>query len=382
MMDCPEVYLDNAATMTKYPEAILAEANFYTQIDANPLRGLYKKSIQATAGVEACRRAILELVGADDEYLVILTRGATEALNLVMRGLKKENDGFGLVEENDKVAVDIESHHSNLLAAKMTYPELKILKGDSTDEWREAVQGAKLISLTGVSNVTGENLMARVKKVREALPEAILGVDGAQMVGHAEINLKALMVDYIAFSGHKFGAPMGIGGLVIKKTLAKKMRPLVFGGGAVEAVDETGQPTLAEGVERFEAGTLATGAIFGLKVAAERVLADLREGKNQKIKEITQRAAKRLEESGEVEVLATNGGIITFNVRGVHPHDTAQILADEGVAVRAGFLCAEPFLKYKEWGPVVRASFSVFNTEMDGERLVEAVKKVRKRMGI
>jgi len=283
MMDCPEVYLDNAATMTKYPEAILAEANFYTQIDANPLRGLYKKSIQATTGVEACRRAILELVGADDEYLVILTRGATEALNLVMRGLKKENDGFGLVEESDKVLVDIESHHSNLLAAKMTYPELKILKGGSTDEWQEAVQGAKLISLTGVSNVTGENLMARVKKVREALPEAILGVDGAQMVGRAEINLKALMVDYIAFSGHKFGAPMGVGGLVIRKTLAEKMRPLVFGGGAVEAVDETGQPTLAEGAERFEAGTLATGAIFGLKVAAERVLADLREGKNQKI---------------------------------------------------------------------------------------------------
>lgn len=382
MMDCPEVYLDNAATMTKYPEAILAEANFYTQIDANPLRGLYKKSIQVTTGVEACRRAILELVGADDEYLVILTRGATEALNLVMRGLKKENDGFGLVEENDKVAVDIESHHSNLLAAKMTYSELKILKGDSTDEWQEAVQGAKLISLTGVSNATGENLMARVKKVREALPEAILGVDGAQMVGHAEINLKALMVDYIAFSGHKFGSPMGVGGLVIRRTLAEKMRPLMFGGGAVEAVDETGWPTLAEGAERFEAGTLATGAIFGLKVAAERALTDLREGKNQKIKEITQRAAKRLEESGEVEVLATNGGIITFNVRGVHPHDTAQILADEGVAVRAGFLCAEPFLKYQEWGPVVRASFSVFNTEMDGERLVEAVKKVRKRMGI
>ena len=382
MMDCPEVYLDNAATMTKYPEAIFAEANFYTQIDANHLRGLYEKSVQATTGIEACRKAILELVGADDEYLVILTRGATEALNLVMRGLKKENDGFGLVEESDKVVVDIESHHSNLLAAKMTYPELKILKGGSTDEWQEAVQGAKLISLTGVSNVTGENLMARVKKVREALPEAILGVDGAQMVGHAEINLKALMVDYVAFSGHKFGAPMGVGGLVIRRTLAEKMRPLVFGGGAVEVVDETGWPTLAEGAERFEAGTLATGAIFGLKVAAERALADLREGKNQKIKEITQRAAKRLEESGEVEVLATNGGIITFNVRGVHPHDTAQILADEGVAVRAGFLCAEPFLKYKGWGPVVRASFSVFNTEMDGERLVEAVKKVRKRMGI
>ena len=285
------------------------------------------------------------------------------------------------MEESDKVVVDIESHHSNLLAAKMTYPELKILKGGSTDEWREAVQGAKLISLTGVSNVTGENLMARVKKVREALPEVILGVDGAQMVGHAEINLKALMVDYIAFSGHKFGAPMGIGGLVIRKTLAEKMRPLMFGGGAVEAVDETGWPTLTEGVERFEAGTLATGAIFGLKVAAERALADLREGKNQKSKEITQRVAKRLEESREVEVLATNGGIITFNVKGVHPHDTAQILADEGVAVRAGFLCAEPFLKYQGWGPVVRASFSVFNTEMDGERLVEAVKKVRRRMG-
>jgi len=391
-----EVYLDNAATMTKYPEAIEAEAKFYTEINANPLRGLYKKSVQATTGVEEARKAILKLVGADDSYAVIFTRGATEALNLVMAGLKKNerrkcvergpeegngvtsvHDDYGIVNDKDKVVVDIESHHSNILAGNLNYGNFILSKDLSKD-----AEGAKLVALTGISNITGENFWERIMAVRKRAPKTILGVDGAQMVGHATFSLSEAGVDFMAFSGHKFGAPMGIGGLIVKKELAEKMRPLNFGGGAVMSVDEFGEPILAEIPERFEAGTINVGGIFGLKVAAEKALTALAQGKILEIEKLVKETAEKLRKMSEVEVLAANGAILTFNVNGVHPHDTAQILAEEEVAVRAGFLCAEPYLKFKGWGPVVRASFSIFNTEDDMERLIEAVSKVREKMGL
>ena len=391
-----EVYLDNAATMTKYPEAIEAEAKFYTGINANPLRGLYKKSVQATTGVEEARKAILKLVGADDSYAVIFTRGATEALNLVMAGLKKNerikcvergpeegngvasvHDDYGIVNDKDKVVVDIESHHSNILAGNLNYGNFILSK----DLLKDA-EDAKLVALTGISNITGENFWERIKAVRKRAPKAILGVDGAQMVGHATFSLSEAGVDFMAFSGHKFGAPMGIGGLIVKKELAEKMRPLNFGGGAVMSVDEFGEPILAEIPERFEAGTINVGGIFGLKVAAEKALTALVQGKNLEIEKLVKETVEKLRKMSEVEVLAANGAILIFNVNGVHPHDTAQILAEEEVAVRAGFLCAEPYLKFKGWGPVVRASFSIFNTEDDMDRLIEAVSKVREKMGL
>lgn len=391
-----EVYLDNAATMTKYPEAIEAEAKFYTEINANPLRGLYKKSVQAATGVEEARKAVLKLVGADDSYTVIFTRGATEALNLVMTGLKKNerrkyvergpegdngatsvHDGYGVVNDKDKVVVDIESHHSNILAGNLNYGNFILSKDLLKD-----TEDAKLVALTGISNITGENFWERIMAVRKRAPKTILGVDGAQMVGHATFSLSEAGVDFMAFSGHKFGAPMGIGGLIVKKELAEKMRPLNFGGGAVMSVDEFGEPILAEIPERFEAGTINVGGIFGLKVAAEKALTALAQGKNLEIEKLVKKTAEKLRKMSEVEVLAANGAILTFNVNGVHPHDTAQILAEEEVAVRAGFLCAEPYLKFKGWGPVVRASFSIFNTEDDMERLIEAVSKVREKMGL
>ena len=366
-----EVYLDNAATMKKYSDAIESESKFYREINANPLRGLYKKSVQATTGVNEAREAVLKLVHADKSYTVIFSRGTTEAINLVANGLILGDDGFGAVSRDDKVVVDIVSHHSNILPWKQRYSNVILSKNLEED-----IKGAKVVSLTGVSNVTGENFLKRISEVRRALPEAILGVDGAQMVGHVDFDITSLGVDFVAFSGHKFGAPMGIGGLIIKKELAEKLRPLNFGGEMVDYVSLDGEPTYADIPERLEAGTLPAGAIFGLKAAVKSVkefgLAE----------DLVKEAAEQMEKISGVKILAANGLILTFQIEGVHPHDVAQILADENVMVRAGWLCAEPYLRYKGWGPVVRASFSEFNDKSDVEALVEVVSKVREKMGL
>ena len=368
-----EFYLDNAATARKNLAAIEAEAKFYREINANPLRGLYKKSVQATTGVNEARRAILELVHADKSYTVIFSRGTTEAINLVANGLILELDGFGVVSRDAKVVSDILSHHSNILPWRQRYKNYVLSRDLATD-----ADGADVISLTGMSNVTGECLIDRIKNMRLRHPEAILGVDGAQMVGHVDFDIKALMVDFVAFSGHKFGAPMGIGGLIIKKTLAAKLRPLNYGGEMVDAVAEDGTPTFADIPERLEAGTLAAGAIFGLTEAAKAAKRRIDVGMP---KDIAERAAFKLRTVEKVKVLAANGLILTFQIEGVHPHDVAQILADEGVMVRAGWLCAEPYLRFRGWGPVVRASFSEEDDETYVDALVEAVKKVRDEMG-
>ena len=369
------VYLDNAATAKKHPYAINAEAHFYREINANPLRGLYKKSVQATTGVEETRRLLLELVKADKSYTVIFSRGTTEALNMVANGLAKGSDEFGVVSRNAKVVVDIESHHSNILPWKQRYKNVVIAKKMDARE----LFAADVISLTGVSNVTGKNFLSRIKTVRKTCPKAILGVDGAQMVGHVDFDIKRLGLDFVAFSGHKFGAPMGVGGLIIKKELAEKLRPLNYGGEMVDSVSEDGEPVYANIPERLEAGTLPVGAIYGLRAvlrAMKGVVNDA--GVGTLVKE----AAFGLKKIKGVKVLAANGSIVSFQVKGVHPHDIAQILAEDDVMVRAGWLCAEPYLRYKGWGPVVRASFSNSNNIRDVEALVKAVKGIRKKMGL
>jgi len=181
-----EVYLDNAATMTKIPEAIKVEAEFYELVNANPLRGLYKKSVQAETEVEVCRKKLLKLARADESYTVIFTRGTTEALNLVAGGLLRGSDGFGVVSKNSRVVVDIESHHSNILPFKQRYKNVIIAKKMDARE----LFAAEVISLTGVSNVTGKDFTKRIKKVRKMCPKAILGVDMAQMLCHTSVDLK------------------------------------------------------------------------------------------------------------------------------------------------------------------------------------------------
>ena len=306
---------------------------------------------------------------------------------MVANGLVLGRDGFGVVSKSAKVVVDIESHHSNILPWKQRYKNVVMAKKLDAKE----LFAAEVICLTGVSNVTGQDFSKRIKIVRKTCPKAILGVDAAQMLGHTRIDIKRLGADFMAFSGHKFGAPMGIGGLIIKKKLAEKLIPLNFGGEMVDSVSVDGEPVFAEIPERLEAGTLSVGAIFGLFEAAKISKRNLYEFRCEDViygsvgdyvSELIRETADGLKKTKGVKVLAANGGIVTFQVKGVHPHDVAQILADEGIAVRAGWLCAEPFLRYKGWGPVVRASLSEFNTEVEVEKFLDIIEKIRVKMGV
>ena len=178
----------------------------------------------------------------------------------------------------------------------------------------------------------------------------------------------------MAFSGHKIGAPMGIGCLVAKKKFLENIRPLNFGGEMVDGVSGPFKLDFSEIPERFEGGTLPVGGIYGLSRALDFWnLVDI-EAENVKISKLCSGVARKMAKIPGVEVLASGGAILTFQVSEVHPHDVAQFLADRGISVRAGYLCAEPYLRFKGWGPVVRASFSIFNTEEDAEALVEAVR--------
>lgn len=408
------IYLDNASTMTKLPAAIRAEQEFYQNINANPLRGLYENSVLASQGVEECRQAVLDFVHASDEYTVIFTRGATEALNIAAHGLyggEFPPDGWlqptrmgSIIDDRREVIIDIESHHSNLLPWCRYFETFRqITDFDQFLLGNPEIPPRMLFALTATSNVTGEDFSERIKTIRQAAPNSTISVDAAQAVSHGTFDVTALDADFVAFSGHKLGAPMGVGCLVAKKDQIQYLEPFCYGGEMVEHMPfEYAQeaytyrtegpqnpeiypplpPAYAPVPSLFEAGTLPVGAIFGLKAALEELSSMDLAAKTAKITQLVAKTADEMCELPGVRVLAANGTIITFQVEDVHPHDVAQILASQGVAVRAGWLCAQPFLEYKEWGPVVRASFSIFNTPDDAAALISATSKVRAEMGL
>lgn len=366
-----EVYFDNAATMTKIPEAVQAEADYYRKVDANALRGLYDRGVKATEMLEASRRDVAEFVGAQASQIVF-TRGATEGLNMIANGLE--------LGDQDLILVGINNHHSNILPWTERYKNVKITKDILSDPDLENV---KVIAMCGMSNVTGQSFVKDVLEARQKAEKAILVVDAAQLVAHAELAGIVDAVDFLAFSGHKIGAPMGIGVLYGKDL--SLLRPMHFGGEMVESVNyNEGQvmPELADGPQKFEGGTLNMGGIVGLAAAA-RYWNDLdKKAEFAKVDKLTKKLVAGLKSIPFVKVYAGENGIVSFNVDGVHPHDTAQVLNHYKIDVRAGYHCAQPFCMSAGFGPVVRASLSIFNTEDEVGYFVESMKKVREDMGL
>lgn len=366
-----EVYFDNAATMTKIPEAVQAEADYYREVDANALRGLYDRGVKATEMLEASRRDVAEFVGAQASQIVF-TRGATEGLNMIANGLE--------LGDQDLILVGINNHHSNILPWTERYKNVKTTKDILSDP---DLENAKVIAMCGMSNVTGQSFVKDVLEARQKAEKAILVVDAAQLVAHAELADIVDAVDFLAFSGHKIGAPMGIGVLYGKDL--SLLHPMHFGGEMVESVNyNEGQvvPELADGPQKFEGGTLNMGGIVGLAAAARYWNNLDKKAEFVKVDKLTKKLVAGLKSIPFVKVYAGENGIVSFNVEGVHPHDTAQVLNHYKIDVRAGYHCAQPFCTCAGFGPVVRASLSIFNTEDEVGYFVESMKKVREDMGL
>lgn len=386
-------FLDSAATSQR-PEAVLAaERGFYETMNANPLRGLYRLSVEATSAIESARRRIAGFIGATDDAgqpqsdEIVFTRNTSESLNLVAGSL-----GRSVLKPGDEVVISIMEHHSNLIpwqqVCAATGAKLVYLRLD--DDFRitpkeiESKIGprAKIVSVTQVSNVLGVENDIRAIARRAHEMGAYMVVDGAQSVPHLRVDVRELGCDLLAFSAHKMGGPMGVGILWGRRAILDGMPPFLTGGEMIDSVSET-EAIWAPVPQKFEAGTQDAAGVY----AFDADLAYLEGLGMDRVEERERTLASYLTDSlsalGFVDVIGPSDGsrhvgAVAFNVRGVHPHDVASILDGSGICIRAGHHCAQPLLSYLDvaMGSTCRASVALYNDKADIDRLVEGLETV------
>lgn len=390
LMQLDAAYLDNAATAQR-PQCVLdAETEFYKTQNANPLRGLYPLSIAATDVYENAREVVRAFLNARSTREIIFTRNTTESLNLVAYSY-----GLSHVKAGDEVLVSIMEHHSNLLPWQMvcrqTGATLKFMECelDGTLDLNKVealiTPKTKIVACTQVSNVLGR--VNPIKEIAELAHRvgAVMVVDGAQSTPHIPVDVQALGADFFAFSGHKVYGPMGIGALYGREELLEEMPPFLTGGEMIESVTREGA-VYAELPHKFEAGTVNAAGAAGLHAAINYVNRVGFEKMHRLEVNLTRRAMEGIRNIPCVHVLGSENpeehcGIITFTVDGVHPHDISEILASDGVDIRAGHHCAQPLLAYLKHPSTARASLAFYNTEDEIDRLLNSLSTLRERMG-
>ena len=387
----PIVYLDNGATTQKPETVIRAVADYCTYCNANPHRGAYELSVKATDIYERARVRTQQFIGAARPEEVVFTKNATEALNLVAYSY-----GLANVREGDEIVITISEHHSNIVpwqfVAKSRGAVLKyIYLGEDgnlseADIAQQITERTKIVAVTQVSNVLGLVNDVRAVADRAHAVGAVVVVDGSQSVPHIKVDVQAMDADFFAFSGHKMLSPMGIGVLYGKYNILDAMPPFLFGGDMIDYVGEQ-ETTFAELPAKFEAGTQNVSGASGL-IAAIDYLDKIGFDRIEAIeRDLLSYALPQLRELPFVELYvcdSTRGnktGIITFNVKDVHPHDVSTILDSYGVAIRAGHHCAQPLMRYLGQNATCRASFYLYNTHEDIDQFIAALKKVRGVLG-
>lgn len=384
------IYIDNAATSQR-PQCVLdAETEFYQKYNANPLRGNYPLSVEATERYEDARKAVRDFLGAKSAREIIFTRNTTESINLVAYSY-----GLSHVQAGDEILVSIMEHHSNLLpwqmVARQTGAALRFMecRQDGSldlDEVQEQItEKTKIVAITQISNVLGrENPVKEIAAMAHA-KNAVIVVDGAQSTPHMAVNVQDLDVDFFAFSGHKLFGPMGIGVLYGKKKLLKDMPPFLSGGEMIESVTREGAK-YAELPHKFEAGTVNAAGAVGLHAAIRYVQSIGFDVMQERELAVTRHAFEGLKEIPHVHVLGSDKaeehtGILTFTIDDIHPHDVSEILIADGICVRAGHHCAQPLLSHLGISSATRASFMFYNTEEEADLFVKSIAGIRERMG-
>ncbi len=385
----PIAYLDNGATTQKPESVVRSICGYYGGCNANPHRGVYELSVKATKAYEDARRKVAKFINASPKE-IIFTKNATESLNLVAYSY-----GLNNLRGGDEILITIAEHHSNLVpwqrvaqatGAKLNYiylaPDGNLLQADID---KKLSKRTKILAVTQISNVLG--LVNDIKTLAAKAHEvgAVVVVDGAQSVPHIPVDVQNLDADFLAFSGHKMLSPMGIGVLYGKRKILEEMPPFLSGGDMIEYVEEQ-TTTYAELPQKFEAGTQNVGGAAGLSAAIDYLQGVGFDTVERIEHDLTTYAISELKKIPYVELYGCDApnkvGIVTFNVKDVHPHDVATILDAQGVAIRAGHHCAQPLMKFLGQNSTCRASFYFYNTRRDVERLIEAIQKVRGTMHI
>ncbi|HEM3587535.1 TPA: cysteine desulfurase [Streptococcus suis] len=382
--DEPLVYLDNAATTQKPQQVLDVLADYYQKDNANIHRGVHTLSERATARYEAARQKVADFIQAKSSKEILFTRGTTTSLNWVAQFAKE------ILQPDQEVIISVQEHHSNIIpwqqacqqtGAKLRYVTLKDGELDM-DHLRSLLSSkTKFVSLAHVSNVLG--CVAPIREIAELVHEvgAYLVVDGAQSVPHMAVNVQELDVDFYAFSGHKMLGPTGIGVLYGKEELLNLMSPVEFGGEMIDFVYEQ-SATWKELPWKFEAGTPNIAGAIGLGAAIDYLTEIGMDAIQAHEAELVDYVFPKLQAIPGLTIygsqdLSKRTGVIAFNLDDLHPHDVATALDYEGVAVRAGHHCAQPLLRYLQVPATVRASFYIYNTKADCDKLVEAIIKTK-----
>lgn len=378
------VYLDSAATTQKPKSVIEAINNYYENSNANPHRGAYELSVLATEAYDEAREKVRKFINAEHFEEIIFTKNATEAFNLLAISY-----GMNFINEGDEIVISIAEHHSNLIpwqqVARAKGAILKYMytneNGELTEEEIQSkiTDKTKIVSVTHVSNALGT--INPVKKIAEYAHSkgAIVIIDGAQSVPHMKVDVRDINADFLVIAGHKLLGPMGIGVLYGKKDLLEKMPPVLFGGDMVEYVHEQ-ETTFNVLPYKFEAGTQNVESAVGLSKAID-YLNEIGMDNVEKIeKELMSYAMEEISKLDYVNIygpkdVEKRGGVLSFEIQGVHPHDVASIFDTVGVCIRAGNHCAQPLMRYMGINATSRASIYFYNTKEDIDRLVEAIKK-------
>ena len=388
-------YLDNSATTQRPRQVVEAVADYEYHHNSNPFRGLYELSIDATERYEAARTKVAGFINAVSDKEIIFTRNASESLNLVAYSLSEMLNKEGKLGEGDEIITTVVEHHSNMLpwrlAAERYGATVKFLECEedgsfSLDRFKELLTDrTRIVAMTAMSNIFGR--VIDIKAFAGAAHEvgAYFIADGSQSVPHSKTDVQDLGVDFLAFSGHKMLAPMGIGVLYGKQEILEKMPPFLSGGEMIEYVT-LDSITYAELPHKFEAGTVNAGGAVGLAAAIDYIESTGLHNIEERELELTKIALDGMKKIPHVIVLGSDAaeehhGILTFKIEGVHPHDIAAIIADSDVAVRAGHHCAEPLHQFIKIPSTTRASLMFYNTEEEVERLLEVMSKIRPMMG-
>ncbi|MGU7936513.1 cysteine desulfurase [Streptococcus suis] len=378
------VYLDNAATTQKPQQVLDMLADYYQKDNANVHRGVHTLSERATARYETARQKVADFIQAKSSKEILFTRGTTTSLNWVAQFARE------ILQPDQEVIISVQEHHSNIIpwqqacqqtGAKLRYMPLKDGELDVDSLKSMLSEKTKFVSLAHVSNVLGS--VAPIGEIAELVHAvgAYLVVDGAQSVPHMAVNVQELDVDFYAFSGHKMLGPTGIGVLYGKEGLLNLMSPVEFGGEMIDFVYEQ-SATWKELPWKFEAGTPNIAGAIGLGAAVDYLMEIGMDAIQAHEAELVDYVFPKLQAIPGLTIygsqdLSKRTGVIAFNLDDLHPHDVATALDYEGVAVRAGHHCAQPLLRYLQVPATVRASFYIYNTKADCDKLVEAIIKTK-----
>jgi len=380
-------YLDSGATSQKPQYVINAVEEFYKKFNANPHRGAYSLSLEATEQYENTREKIAKFINARNKEEIIFSKNASESLNLIAYSY-----GLSNLKQNDEVVLSIMEHHSNLVpwqfVTKQTNSILKYMYINNEFELSKEEIESKITDKTKVVGITHiSNVLGTINNVKEIIKYAhkkgaIVIVDASQSIPHTKVDVQDLDADFLVFSGHKMFAPLGIGVLYGKKELLNKMPPFLMGGDMIEYVYEQ-NTTYAPLPNKFEAGTQNVEGVVGLGAAIDYIESIGYETINKVEQEVTEYAVNELGKLNFIEMSVTpnkqnHSSVISFNVKGVHPHDVASILDVNGVCIRSGNHCAQPLLRYMGMDSTCRASFSIYNTKEDVDKLADALNKTYK----